>query len=101
MLSKDVIGQEATKQRLIQEVQEGRIPHAQLSCGPAGTRKLSLTLTYTHYTCCPSRMEIDACGIRPSCIEWNKSVHPDVHFVSSIVKSTEGKKEVCDDCIAD
>lgn len=30
MLFKDVIGQEEAKQRLIAEVKEGRIPHAQL-----------------------------------------------------------------------
>ena len=34
MLFKDVIGQEEAKQRLIAEVKEGRIPHAQLICGP-------------------------------------------------------------------
>ena len=33
MLFKDVIGQEEAKQRLIAEVKEGRIPHAQLICG--------------------------------------------------------------------
>ena len=38
---KDIIGQEAAKQRLIQEVQEGRIPHAQLFCGPAGVVHVS------------------------------------------------------------
>ena len=30
MFFRDVIGQEEIKQRLIQEVSEGRIPHAQL-----------------------------------------------------------------------
>ncbi len=34
MFFKDVIGQEEAKQRLIAEVKEGRIPHAQLICGP-------------------------------------------------------------------
>ena len=32
MFFRDVIGQEEIKQRLIQEVNEGRIPHAQLIC---------------------------------------------------------------------
>ena len=36
MFFRDVIGQEEIKQRLIQEVNEGRIPHAQLICGPEG-----------------------------------------------------------------
>ena len=38
MLFKDVIGQEEAKQRLIAEVKEGRIPHAQLICGPVRVR---------------------------------------------------------------
>lgn len=41
MLFKDVIGQEEAKQRLIAEVKEGRIPHAQLICGPEGTGKVA------------------------------------------------------------
>ena len=101
MFFKDVIGQDAAKQRLIQEVQEGRIPHAQLFCGPAGVGKLPLAMAYARYICCPNRTETDACGTCPSCVKWNKLVHPDVHFVFPIVKSAKGKKEVCDDYIAD
>lgn len=99
MFFKDVIGQEAVKQRLRQEVQEGRIPHAQLFCGPPGVGKLPLAMAYARYICCPNRTATDACGICPSCVKWNKLVHPDVHFVFPIVK--KGKKEVCDDFIAD
>ena len=98
---KDVIGQEAAKQRLIQEVQEARIPHAQLFCGPNGAGKLPLALAYARYICCPNRTQTDACGTCPSCVKWNKLVHPDVHFVFPIVKTAKPKKEVCDDYIAD
>lgn len=96
----DVIGQAAAKQRLLQEVQEGRIPHAQLFCGPVGAGKLPLALAYARYLCCPHRTATDACGTCPSCVKWEKLVHPDVHFVFPIVKSAKGKKEVCDDYIA-
>jgi len=96
---KDVIGQAAAKQRLIQEAQEGRIPHAQLFCGAPGTGKLPLALAYARYISCPNRTETDACGTCPSCVKWNKLVHPDVHFMFPIVKSAKGKKEVCDDYI--
>lgn len=99
MFFKEVIGQEAAKQRLRQEVQEGRIPHAQLFCGPSGVGKLPLAMAYARYICCPNRTDTDACGTCPSCVKWNKLVHPDVHFVFPIVK--KGKKEVCDDYIAD
>ena len=52
MFFKEVIGQEAAKQRLRQEVQEGRIPHAQLFCGPSGVGKLPLAMAYARYICC-------------------------------------------------
>lgn len=95
---KDIIGQEATQKRLIQEVQEGRIPHAQLFCGPAGVGKLPLALAYARYICCPHHTETDACGTCPSCVKWDKLVHPDVHFVFPIVnKAKGGKASVCKD----
>lgn len=100
MFFKDVIGQEAAKQRLIQEVNEGRIPHAQLLCGPEGVGKLPLALAYARYICCTSRTETDACGTCPSCVKFNKLVHPDLHFIFPIVKSAKSKKEICDDYIA-
>lgn len=87
MLFKDVIGQAAIKQRLIQEVNEGRIPHAQLICGPEGVGKLPLALAYARYICCTNRTETDSCGICPSCVKLNKLVHPDVHFVFPVVKA--------------
>lgn len=58
-----------------------------------------MALAYARYICCPNRTETDACGTCPSCVKWNKLVHPDVHFVYPIVKSAKGKKEVCDDYI--
>lgn len=96
----DVIGQEALKSRLMQEVQEGRVPHAQLFCGPNGTGKLALALAYARYLCCPHRTATEACGTCPSCVKWEKLVHPDVHFVFPIVKNAKAKKECCDDYIA-
>lgn len=87
MFFKDVIGQEETKQRLILEVNEGRIPHAQLICGPEGVGKLPLALAYARYISCTNRGATDACGVCPSCVKFSKLVHPDVHFVFPVVKS--------------
>lgn len=87
MFFKDVIGQEETKQRLIQKVNEGRIPHAQLICGPEGVGKLPLALAYARYISCTNRGATDACGVCPSCVKFSKLVHPDVHFVFPVVKS--------------
>ncbi|WP_455672941.1 DNA polymerase III subunit [Phocaeicola sp.] len=101
MLFKDVIGQEEAKQRLIAEVKEGRIPHAQLLCGPEGTGKLPLAIAYARYICCENRGGHDACGVCPSCVKFNKLVHPDLHFVFPVIKKKAGKDTVCDDYISD
>lgn len=101
MFFKDVIGQDTAKARLIREVHEGRMPHAQLICGQEGIGKMPLAIAYARFVSCTNRGEADACGTCPSCVKFNKLVHPDVHFVFPIVKSAKGKKEVCDDYIAD
>lgn len=95
---KDIIGQEAAKQRLLQEVREGRVPHARLFCGPTGVGKIPLALAYARYISCPHHTEADACGVCPSCVKWDKLVHPDVHFVFPIVnKAKRSKVSTCDD----
>ena len=90
----DIIGQENEKNQLRQAVREGRIPHAQLFAGPAGVGKLALALAYAQYIACPNRTEHDSCGTCPTCIQFNKLQHPDLHFAFPIVKGDEG--DVCD-----
>lgn len=101
MYFKNVIGQEEAKRKFILEVNEGRIAHAQLLCGPEGTGKLPLAIAYARYISCTDRKETDACGHCPSCIKFNKLVHPDMHFVFPIVKKKAGRDVVCDDYIAE
>ena len=81
MQFKDVIGQDAIKQRLIQSVRENHVSHAQLFLGPAGSGKLPLALAYAQYILCPNRTETDSCGVCPTCQKMQKLVHPDLHFV--------------------
>ena len=69
MFFRDVIGQEEIKQRLIQEVNEGRIPHAQLICGPEGVGKMPLANCIRTLHQFTNRGETDACGTCPSCVE--------------------------------
>jgi DNA polymerase-3 subunit delta' len=96
---KEIIGQEAVKQRLIQSVKDGYIPHARLISGPEGVGKFALALAYARYLSCSDRGADDACGVCPSCIKYNKLSHPDLHFVFPIVKNDKKKKEICDDYI--
>ena len=92
MLFREIIGQETTKRQLRQAVREGRIPHAQLFTGISGIGKLQLALAYAQYLYCPNRSEEDSCGTCPTCLQFEKLQHPDLHFVFPIV----GADETCD-----
>jgi len=95
MQFKDVIGQSAVKQRLIQSVRENHVSHAQLFLGPAGCGKLPLALAYAQYILCPNRTETDSCGVCPTCQKVQKLVHPDLHFVvpTNTTKSVKSNPE--------
>ena len=90
----EIVGQEEVKKRLRQSVQEGRIAHAQLFSGISGVGKLALAIAYAQYLACPHRTEDDSCGTCPSCLQYQKLQHPDLHFVFPIVKTDNG--DVCD-----
>ena len=92
MLFRDIIGQEATKEQLCRSVREGRIAHAQLFAGISGIGKLQLALAYAQYLNCPNRSETDSCGTCPTCIQFERLQHPDLHFAFPIV----GSDETCD-----
>lgn len=87
MLFKEIIGQNAVKERLIRSVKEGRISHAQLFLGPQGSGSLALAVAYAQYISCGNKQEDDSCGQCPSCIKYNKLVHPDLHFVYPVALS--------------
>jgi len=101
MFFKDIIGQNEIKRQLIQSVKNGFIPHASLLSGPIGAGKFALALAYARYLSCNDRNEEDSCGLCPSCIKYNKLVHPDLHFVFPIIKNDKKKKEICDDYLAE
>ena len=73
-------------------MRDGRIPHAQLFTGITGIGKLQLALAYAQYLNCPNRTEEDSCGTCPTCLQFEKLQHPDLHFAFPIV----GSDETCD-----
>lgn len=91
MFFKDIVGQESIKQVLRSGVAVGRIPHAQLFAGPAGTGALPMAVAYARYLCCTDRHDGDACGHCASCVKMNKLVHPDVHFMMPVYKKESGR----------
>lgn len=95
MLFKEIIGQQDIKNQMILSIQEGRIPHAILFEGPSGIGKLQLAIAYAQYLACPHRTSTDACGQCPTCLQYAKLQHPDLHFAFPIVK--QDNKDCCDD----
>lgn len=96
MFFKEVIGQQAVKQRLIQSVREERVSHAQLFAGTPGTGKLALAIAYAQYVACTNRQDNDSCGECPSCKKYRKLIHPDLHFVFPVIKTKKFDKPVSD-----
>ena len=80
MQFKQIVGQDAVKQRLIKSVKENRVSHAQLFLGPQGSGSLPLAVAYAQYLSCENRGEEDSCGECGSCRKYQKLMHPDLHF---------------------
>ena len=86
----EIIGQQELKERLVRTVDSGRISHAQLFTGAAGTGALALAVAYVQYLCCRHRRDGDSCGTCPDCQQIAALAHPDLHWVFPVNK--QGKK---------
>ena len=75
-----IIGHQALKQQLISTVKENRVSHSQLFLGPEGSGSLALAVAYAQYINCENKQEQDSCGTCPSCLKYEKLIHPDLHF---------------------
>ena len=80
MQFKHIIGQEASKKRLIGTVNDNRVSHAQLFLGPEGSGSLALAVAYAQYVSCEDKQPDDSCGVCSACRKYQKLAHPDLHF---------------------
>jgi DNA polymerase-3 subunit delta' len=80
MTFSSIPGSHYIKQKLIQSVKEGKMPHAQLFEGKEGALNLPMALAYATYLHCQDRGE-DACGVCAACSKNLKYIHPDTNFV--------------------
>jgi DNA polymerase III subunit delta' len=99
MQFKDIIGQQALKQHLLNAVQSGHLSHALLFTGPTGCGKLPMALALAQYLNCTDRKADDSCGECPACKKNAKLIHPDLHFVFPILKIKNRETTYCDDYI--
>lgn len=74
-----VIAQHRIRQQLEQQLAEGRVPHAQLFCGPEGCGKLAVAIEYAQRLLCHGA---DERGQRMAALLQ----HPDLHFVFPVYK---------------
>lgn len=93
----DVIAQEEVKAQLRRQVEEGRVPHAQLFCGPEGCGKLPMALAFATALLCSRPVRGEACGECKSCRMSASWVHPDLHFVFPVFKQKGQSGEAVSD----
>lgn len=94
MQFKTIPGQIEIKQHLLDEVDGGKISHAQLFAGKSGFATLPLALAFVQYLFCENKIENDSCGECASCKKVEDLQHPDLHFsfptVQAISKTANG-----------
>lgn len=76
---KTVIAQDAVRQRLNDMLEEGRVPHAMLFCGPEGCGKLAMAIEFAQRLVSQGA---DERGQRMA----QALQHPDLHFVFPVYK---------------
>ncbi|MCR4852932.1 MAG: DNA polymerase III subunit delta [Prevotella sp.] len=79
----EVIGQDEAWQRLMQMVDEGRLPHAMLLCGPTGCGKMAVALAFASFLL--TRDESRRTNAEAMLAKWQ---HPDLHFSYPVIRPT-------------
>lgn len=77
MAFEQVIGQREAQARLMQMVDEGRLPHAIMLCGPQGCGKLALATAFA------AQLLNRSTGDAAMLAKWE---HPDLHFTYPTIK---------------
>lgn len=97
LLFSKITGQSEIRKKLVRTVQDNRVSHAQLFHGPEGSRKLAFAIAYAQFINCRNRTfssdgSGDSCGTCPSCVKYEKLIHPDLHFIYPVATSKEVDK---------
>lgn len=95
MLFKDVLVDPKIKKQIINQIKNNRVGHAQLfQCKP-GSHAFALAVAMAQYMNCEHPSDEDSCGQCPSCIQFEKLIHPDLHlyFPNSTTKKVKEDNE--------
>ena len=102
----EVIGQQEAEGRLLQLVEEGRVPHALMLTGPMGSGKMALALAFASYLL-GERHEGKSLLQNPAMVAnaeamLRKWQHPDLHFTFPVIrpKGTSGDRKMVSDDFA-
>ncbi len=86
-----VIGQEEAKQRLLQLVDEQRIPHALMFTGPEGCGKMALALSFASFLLGErwngTSLLVGSAAVANAEAMLAQWQHPDLHFSYPVIKS--------------
>lgn len=97
----DIIGNREAIEKLTAMADSGKLPHALLLHGPAGSGKTRLARAFIQYINCTNRTDGDSCGHCPACIQTSKLNNPDVHYIFPIVKNAKHPKAISDEYIGE
>ena len=97
MKFQEIIGQNHLKNHLINSVQKGRIPHAQLFIGPEGSGTLAMALAYAQYIICNNKGNDNEGGNTACNLKFDLLQHPDLHFVFPVATTDSVKSNPVSD----
>ena len=84
----DIPGHTSVKERLRSMADAGRLPHALLLEGPAGTGKLALARAFAQYIHCTGHTtDGEPCGVCPQCVQHSTFNHIDTIFSYPVLKN--------------
>jgi len=97
----EVIGLEKTKGELVGGIAQNRIAHAQLFYGSKGSGQLALAVAYARRLNCQSPEKNDSCNNCPASLKFSKLIHPDLHIIFPIIRTSSTDNKTSDDFIGD
>lgn len=76
---KDVVGQEHIERTLKNAIEQGKVSHAYLFCGPRGTGKTTMARILAKALLCEQGPTVEPDGTCPECEAIAQGTHPDVY----------------------